>query len=198
MNKQVTAPAAQTRDAQATGEVFSRRQASGQSKPSFRLFFFTSLSVIGCALALANVATAATPAGEDQYVEQAPNGGGTGPSAGNLTNNLAGADGILSESDVKKAAEKNKKKAGKPESGDDGSTGASGAVAGAGTTPKPPAASSVAASAKIGPVSRNTALIIGALVLLAGLGTVAFGGGAGALFGGAGASANAPLKGPNQ
>jgi hypothetical protein len=175
MKTQATTTAAATHDVQATGEVLSRPQAPGQSKPSFRLFFFTSLSVLACALALANVAAAATSAGQDQYIEQTPNGGGV----------VSNPNKTLTEAELKKAAEKNKKDIKSGDNGDD--KGASGAVGAAGTTPTPPAAQSVVASAKIGPLSRNTALILGALVLLAGLGVVAFGGGAGAVFGGAGA-----------
>ena len=67
---------ATTHDAQAHGEAMSRSQTPSKSKYSFRLIFFTGLSVLACMLALANVASAATPSGEDQYIEKAPSGGG--------------------------------------------------------------------------------------------------------------------------
>lgn len=176
----------------------SRSQAPGKSKSSFRLYFFTFLSVLGCALALANVAYAATPSGEDQYLEQAPSGGGnTGAGTGVGADDLvapvdANNDGVISEAEVKEAAEKNKKKAAATE--EDGSTGATGAAAS--TTPTPPAAESVATAAKIGPLSQKTALMLAGFVLLVGGGAAVFGGAGGGLFGlGSGASGGTPPAG---
>lgn len=179
-----------TPDQQAQVQTLSHSQASDQSKPSFRLFFFTALSVIGCLLALANVASAATPSGQDQYIETAPSGSGSGGGVQGTRPALPGVDangdGTVSEEEVKKAAKK-KKKSAKKDGAEEGATGASGAVAGS-TTPTPPAAESVATSAKFGPVSRSTALIIAGLALVGGLGFAVFGGGAGSIFGGGGAA----------
>lgn len=164
--------AAPSPDAQIHEEALSRSQASGKSRSSFRLYFFTFLSVVACALALANVASAATPSGEDQYLEQPPAGGGTGDTDENSflpvdSNN----DGVISEAEVKEAAEK-KKKANKEKADkkDDGSTGSTGAAA-ATTTPTPPAASSVATAAKFGPFDRK---VVFGLALLGILGIVLF------------------------
>lgn len=185
-----------TLDAQAHDESLSRSQTPGKSKSSFRLYFFTFLSVLACALALANVASAATPSGEDQYLEQAPNGGGNqgvGLGADDVVTPVdANNDGVISEAEVKEAAERNKKKAAAKE--DDGSTDATGAVAG--TTPTPPAAESVATAAKIGPLSQKTALMLAGLTLLVGGGAVVFGGAGGGLLGlGSGAGGGIPPAG---
>ncbi|MBI2690728.1 MAG: hypothetical protein HYX29_02095 [Solirubrobacterales bacterium] len=160
------------------------------------------LSVVGCLLALANVAFAATSSGEDQYLEQAPRGGGSEQrdeeSGAALPAVDANGDGTVSEEEVKKAARKNKKSV-KRDGSEEGPSGASGAVAGSGTTPTPPAAESVATSAKFGPVSRSTALIIAGLALVGGLGFAVFGGGAGSILGGDGSAASAgsnPGQGP--
>ncbi|MGH2958896.1 MAG: hypothetical protein ACRDKE_04780 [Solirubrobacterales bacterium] len=184
--------AAPTLDAQAQDESLSHSQTPGKSTSSFRLYFFTFLSVLACALALANVASAATPAGEDQYIEQSPNGGGNSGSDEDVVPVDANNDGVISEAEVKQAAEKNEKKAKKAEAkDDDGSTGATGAAAT--TTPTPPAAQSVATAAKIGPLSQKTALMLAGLVLLVGGGAVFFGGAGGGLFGlGSGASGGTP------
>lgn len=188
-------PATTTRDAQAPGVVLSHRQASGQSRTNFRLFFFTTLSVLACALALANVAMAAAPSGQDQYLEQAPNGGGnsngnSGDTGTGTTTGVAdtNGDGKISEDEVKKAAKKNKKK--KAQEGATDSTGATGATgAAAGTTPTPPAAESVATAAKLGPFSQTTGLMIIGLVLIGGLAFFVFGNGAGGITSGSGGSA---------
>lgn len=186
--------AVSTPDAQAHDEALSRSQASSKSRSSFRLYFFTFLSVIACGLALANVASAATQSGEDQYVEKAPNGGGDTdvPDTEEVVD--TNGDGVISEAEVKQAAEKNKKKDAKNKPGDDsddGSTDSTGAAAG--TTPTPPAASSVATAAKIGPFSKNTALMLAAVALLIGGGAVIFGGAGGGLFGlGSGAASGTP------
>lgn len=187
--------AAPTLEAQTQDESLSHSQTPGKSKSSFRLYFFTFLSVLACALALANVASAATPAGEDQYLEQAPSGDGTGGSDDGATPVDTNNDGVISESEVKAAAEKNKKKAKKAQvKQDEGSTGATGAVVP--TTPTPPAAESVATAAKIGPLSQKTALMLAGLVLLVGGGAVIFGGAGGGLFGlGSGAGGGTPPAG---
>lgn len=173
--------AAASPDAQTHGESLSRSRASGKSRSSFRLYFFTFLSVVACSLALANVASAATPSGEDQYLEQVPNGGGnSGEDNTDVvdTNN----DGVITEAEVKAAAEKQKKKAAKKAKDDEGATGVTGAAGGS-TTPTPPAAQSVATAAKIGPFSKNTALILAALALAIALGAFVFGGSGAGLFG---------------
>jgi hypothetical protein len=188
-----------TLDAQARDESLSRSQTPGKSKSSFRLYFFTFLSVLGCALALANVASAATPSGEDQYLEQAPNGGGEGVGQGVglgaddvETPVDANNDGVITEAEVKEAAERNKKKAAAND--DEGSSGATGAATG--TTPTPPAAESVATAAKIGPLSQKTALMLAGLSLLVGGGAVVFGGAGGGLFGlGSGVGGGTPPAG---
>jgi hypothetical protein len=189
--------AERTLDAQAHGASLSRSQTPGKSKSSFRLYFFTFLSVLGCALALANVAYAATPSGEDQYLEQAPSGGGNqgaGPGANDVVTPVdANNDGVITEAEVKEAAERNKKKKAAAKQ-DEGSTGATGAVVG--TTPTPPAAESVATAAKIGPLSQKTALMLAGLALLVGGGAAVFGGAGGGLFGlGSGASGGIPPAG---
>jgi hypothetical protein len=169
-------PEAPALDANAHGEAVSRSQTSSKSKASFRLYFFTFLSVVACGLALANVAMAASPSGEDQYIEQAPNGAGDtsqhSTDAVDLNN-----DGVITNAEVRKAAEKQakKRKSERPVADDEGSTGATGAAT-SGTTPTPPAAQSVATSAKIGPLSRKTAVMLGIMALLIGLGASVFGG----------------------
>jgi hypothetical protein len=178
-------------DAKISSEVSSRLSTSvGKSKYSFRLFFFTLLSILACAAALANVAAAATPSGEDQYVEKVPTGSGDTKEDTSVDVIDANGDGVITEAEVKDAAEKKKAKAkkDKAKSEDEGASGATGAVAGSTTTPTPPAAESVATAAKLGPFSRNTALLIGALALLAGLGAVAFGGAGSSFLGSGGGS----------
>lgn len=203
MTTAITAP-----EAPAPDESMSRSQAPGQSKPSFRLFFFTALSVLGCVLALASVATAATSSGQDQYVEHTPYGGGDSGGSDNAggdgvehngqsptggggavdTGLDADQNGTLTEEEVKAEAERNKKRNAKKDDSDQGASGAVGAATGSASPPNPPAAQSVATSAKLGPLDRSTALILGGLILLGGLGVVAFGGGAGGTLGGAGGS----------
>jgi hypothetical protein len=179
-------------DARAHDESLSHSQTPGKSKSSFRLYFFTFLSVLGCALALANVASAATPSGEDQYLEQPPSGGGTSDPADTPVD--ANNDGVISEAEVKEAAQKNVKAKKAAAKEDEGSTGATGAATG--TTPTPPAAESVATAAKIGPLSQKTALMLAGFVLLVGGGAAVFGGAGGGLFGlGSGASGGTPSAG---
>ncbi|MBJ7354155.1 MAG: hypothetical protein JHC98_04960 [Thermoleophilaceae bacterium] len=174
----------------------SRSQASSKSRSSFRLYFFTFLSVIACALALANVASAATPSGEDQYLEQPPVGGGNSDTGEDSFQPVdSNNDGVISEAEVKAAAAKQKKKAKKKakDAKEEGASGATGASGAAGTTPTPPAAESVATAAKIGPFSKNTALMLGALALLIGLGAFVFGSSGPGLFGiGGGSSSGTP------
>jgi hypothetical protein len=157
-------------------EVSSHASTSkAKSRYSMRVLFFASLSVLGCMLALANVAYAATPAGEDQYLEQAPDGGGNsgGSNSGgdDFAESVGGEDGTVTEADVKEAAQKNKKKAEKEASDDEGSTGSTGAAGSSGTTP-PSSVSSVATAAKLGPFSRNTALALIALIVVLGGGAL--------------------------
>lgn len=153
----------------------SRLTSPAKSKYSFRLLFFTALSVMACMLALANVASAATPSGEDQYLEQTPNAGGKKSGSNNqYVTTVGGKNGAVTEQDAKKQAEKNKKKKQEKDEGATGSTGASGA---AGTGAKPPSTGapvqSVATSAKLGPFSRTTGLALAALIAAL-LGGVAF------------------------
>jgi hypothetical protein len=180
MNQPATTNAVATPADQARREVSSRQSTSaGQSKDSVRLFIFTALSLLMCALALANVASAATTAGEDQYIEQTPNGGGNGSGSGNGTGNnnyvqsIGGDNGTVTQGDVKGAAERNRKENNK-NSGDDGSTGSTGTVgAGAGgPSSGAPSVQSVTEAAKLGPLNRSTAFLL--LGLAAALGGVAF------------------------
>lgn len=124
-------------------------------------------------LALANVASAATGSGEDQYVEQVPQGGGnSGKGSDETTGTLGGQNGTVTEQDVSNAAKKNKKKKAKKKdkADDEGATGGTGAVgSGSGTPPSTTqAVDSTATAAKIGPFSRTTALLLGAMVLAIG------------------------------
>jgi hypothetical protein len=166
-------------DAEMPSEVSSRLSTSvGKSKYSFRLFFFTLLSVLACAGALANVAAASTPSGEDQYIEKTPNGGGNTGNGNGVDAVDANGDGTVTQDEVEDAAKKNKKKkkADEKAADDEGATGATSA-AGAGT--EPPASTpveSVATSAKIGPFKRNTALALIAFALLIGGGAVVLNG----------------------
>jgi hypothetical protein len=123
-------------------------------------------------LALANVASAATGSGEDQYVEQVPQGGGTNKGTDETTGTLGGQNGTVTEQDVSDAAKKNRKtrknkKKDKTDEGPTGETGGTGAVGGGGSPPTQ-AVTSAATAAKIGPFSRNTALLLGAMVLAIG------------------------------
>jgi hypothetical protein len=139
-------------------------------------------------LALANVASAATPSGADQYLSATPNAGGTtgedtngnggdsgsqnDSTSGDFANDVGGTDGVATTEDVKKQAEKNKAKQDQSGSDDSGSTGTVGAVTpgGGGGGQPPSATSSAATAAKFGPFSRNTALAMIGVCLVVGLG----------------------------
>ncbi|MGK2876964.1 MAG: hypothetical protein ACSLFF_00065 [Solirubrobacterales bacterium] len=150
-------------DVQMPSEVSSHLPTSvGKSKSNFRLFIFTALSVLACMAALANVAAAAAPSGEDQYIEKAPTGSGDSNDADENSFEPidANGDGTITEAEVEEAAREKKARAKKDKADKDGATGASGAAAGSSTTPTPPAVQSVATAAKFGPFSRTTAMIL--------------------------------------
>lgn len=173
MKTQATTPAAATRDAQTVQAVTTRQTSAAQSKYSARVFIFAVLSTVLCMLALANIASAASPAAEDQYVEKTPSGTGTTQGSDDFATYDTNGDGVVSDAEVKQAAKKNKKKKNKKD--DDGATGSSGAAGGGSGTP--PSSSSpadtAAAATKIGPFSKTTAAILAVMALgLGGLGLI--------------------------
>lgn len=147
------------------------------SRASTKAMLRVALALIACAvvalsaLAFAPAADAAPAAGEDQYLEQVPNGGGT--TGGNDPSNTqdfsqsVGSDtNAVTAEDVKAEAKKHKKK-------NSGSADSSAKTIVADQVTTPPAATeSVATAAKLGPFSRSTTLALLALIIAAGAGSV--------------------------
>jgi hypothetical protein len=135
------------------------------------------IALIACAvmaiaiLTFSSVAQAAPAAGEDQYLEQAPDGGGNSGSGGsggteNFSQSVGSNDGTVTEDDVKAKAKKNKKK-----NADSSAKSTKPVVNETPTTP-PAATESVATAAKLGPFSRNTTLALLALIIAIAAGAI--------------------------
>lgn len=155
-----------TDPARAAG-VSRRSTFSRKSTDQFRLIVAAVLATIACLFLLASDSHAAAPSGQDQYLEQVPNAGGKSGSGANdnYAQSVGGSNGQVTEEDVKRAAEKHKKKH-KGATGETGGTGATAAGPSGPTTAAP--AESVANAAKIGPFSRSAALAILAIIVLVG------------------------------
>lgn len=137
---------------------------SGKSKYRIGAVIIAVMIAGGLAAFAAPVALAAPASGEDQYLEQVPLGGG--PSADrekareDFAKSIGGKDGVVTEADVRRAADKNRAKAKRQDPTSNS------------TTNPPPAAQSVATAARYGPLSLGA--ICGLLAILLGFGCVAF------------------------
>lgn len=120
------------------------------------------IAALSCSLAFADGASANIPAGEDQYLEQVPNGGGErgDKSKVDLVSSLGGENGVVSARDVRRAAAKNqradRRRSAKGADGDPGEAALPG-----GSDP----VTGVLASATLGPFSRGTSFVLLALAV---------------------------------